>query len=80
MSTRTLDEATDAPHPAQWLDEIRLAIQDAREAKPFGRLIGERITDANLFHLAPLVCLKSRGRNVERKGGGSSHRNGVGEL
>jgi hypothetical protein len=50
--------------PAQWLDEICLAIQDARETKPFARLIGERITDANLFHLAPLVCLKFRGRRL----------------
>ena len=47
-----------------WLLEIRLAIRDAREAKPFGRLIGHPITDANLFHLAPLVCLKFRGRKL----------------
>jgi hypothetical protein len=47
-----------------WLLEIRLAIKDAREARPFGWLIGERITDANLFHLAPLVCLKFRGRKL----------------
>jgi hypothetical protein len=45
-----------------WLLEIRLAIKDAREAKPFSTLTGERITDANLFHLAPLICLKFRGR------------------
>lgn len=50
--------------PAAWLDEIRLAIRDAREAKPFGRLIGRRITDAHLFQLAPLVCLKFRGRKL----------------
>ena len=49
---------------AGWLKEIRLAIADAREAKPFGLLIGEPITDANLFHLAPLVCLKFRGRKL----------------
>jgi hypothetical protein len=48
--------------PAQWLKEIKLAIADAREAEPFGQLVGEPITDANLFHLAPLVCLKFRGR------------------
>jgi hypothetical protein len=48
--------------PVQWLDEIRLAIKDARATKPFGWLVGRRITDANLFHLAPLVCLKFRGR------------------
>jgi hypothetical protein len=47
--------------PAEWLDEIRLAIADARKTKPFGILTGQRITDANLFHLAPLVCLKFRG-------------------
>jgi hypothetical protein len=53
------------PHtPDGWLLEIRLAIRDAREAKPFGKLVGQRITDANLFHLAPLVCLKFRGRRL----------------
>ena len=50
--------------PDGWLLEIRLAIRDAREAKPFGTLIGQRITDANLFHLAPLVCLKFRARKL----------------
>src|SRR3954454_13322858 len=50
--------------PEGWLLEIRLAIKDAREAEPFGTLTGERITDANLFHLAPLVCLKFRGRKL----------------
>src|SRR6188768_1132522 len=47
-----------------WLLEIRLAIKDARETEPFSTLTGERITDANLFHLAPLVCLKFRGRRL----------------
>lgn len=47
--------------PEKWLQEIWLAIADAREAIPFGELIGESITDANLFHFAPLVCLKFRG-------------------
>ena len=47
--------------PDEWLDEITLAIADARETKPFGLLTGQRITDANLFHLAPLVCMKCRG-------------------
>ena len=50
---------------SDWFDEIKLAIADAREAEPFGRLIGEQITDANLFHLAPLVCLKFRGRKLK---------------
>ena len=47
-----------------WLAEIMAAIDDARETKPFGQLIGVPITDANLFHLAPLVCLKFRGRRL----------------
>ena len=50
--------------PAQWLMEIRLAIEDACDAEPFGQAVGEPITDANLFHLAPLVCLKFRGRKL----------------
>ena len=49
---------------SDWFDEIKLALADARGAKPFGWLIGERITNANLFHLAPLVCLKFRGRKL----------------
>ncbi len=53
--------------PKEWHDEIRLAIKDARAAKPFGWLVGQRITDANLFHLAPLVCLKFRGREQTGK-------------
>jgi hypothetical protein len=48
--------------PAEWLQEIVVAIADARETKAFGKLIGHRITEADLFHLAPLVCLKYRGR------------------
>ena len=35
---------------------------DARETQPFGKLIGHEITEANLFHLAPVVCSKFRGR------------------
>jgi hypothetical protein len=51
--------------PAQWLKEINLAIADAADAEPFGRAIGEVITEANLFHLAPLVCLKFRGKKLK---------------
>ena len=47
--------------PDDWLDEIKVAIADARKTKPFGLLTGQRITNANLFHLAPLVCMKFRG-------------------
>src|SRR4051812_6811872 len=51
--------------PDQWLKEILLAWQDAVEAKPFGGFMGDKITDAELFHLAPLVCLKFRGRKLK---------------
>jgi hypothetical protein len=53
------------PHTTEgWLLEIRLAIKDARDTEPFGKRTGQPITDANLFHLAPLVCLKFRGRKL----------------
>jgi hypothetical protein len=51
--------------PPEWLLEIKLAIGDASEAAPFGSLAGTEITAANLFHLAPLVCLKFRGRKLK---------------
>jgi hypothetical protein len=47
-----------------WLEEIVEAIADAAGTKPFGQIIGTPITDADLFHLAPLVCLKFRGREI----------------
>jgi len=52
---------------AQWLKEIRLAMADAREAIPFGQMIGHQMTEADLFHLAPQVCLKFRGRKATVK-------------
>ena len=51
--------------PGQWLKEIKLAIADAAETAPFGPLVGTEITAVNLFHLAPLVCLKFRGRKLK---------------
>jgi hypothetical protein len=48
--------------PGQWLKEILLAWKDARGTKPFARLTGMKLTDADLFQLAPLACLKFRGR------------------
>ena len=48
--------------PAQWLTEIVLAIADAAGAIPFGPMTGTEITTSTLFHLAPLVCLKFRGK------------------
>jgi hypothetical protein len=46
---------------AQWFEEIRIALADASDSKPFGILTGHPITDGTLFHLAPLVCLQFRG-------------------
>ena len=53
--------------PEGWLLEIRLAIKDAREIDPFGRVIFRPPPDAELFHLAPQVCLKFRGRKLESR-------------
>ena len=52
-------------NPVEWLEEIRAAIADASDTKPFGILTGHPITDANLFQLAPLVALKFRGRKTK---------------
>ena len=46
--------------PAEWLEEIKLSIADAA-GEPVDRLIREPDRAVNLFHLAPLVCLKFRG-------------------
>jgi len=51
--------------PAQWHKEINLAISDVAEAAPFGPMAGTEITPANLFHLAPVVCLKFRGKKLK---------------
>jgi hypothetical protein len=53
--------------PDQWLKAILLAWKDSRETKPFAHLTGTTLTDADLFHLAPLVCLKFRGRKLTGK-------------
>jgi hypothetical protein len=50
--------------PVEWLEEIRDAMLDACDTEPFGILSGHPITADNLFHLAPLVCLKFRGRKT----------------
>jgi len=45
----------------EWLNEIAAAYIDAKEAIPFGPLAGVKITESDLFQLAPVVCLKFRG-------------------
>lgn len=46
--------------PSGWLNEIVAAYGDAREAIPFGALTGQNITEGELYHVAPVVCLKVR--------------------
>lgn len=42
--------------------------RDAKEAQPFGELVGEPIAQSDLFHLAPHVFFKFRGlRSSKRK-------------
>lgn len=58
------DDSPQRPMPASagaWLEEIVAAYLDATEAMPFGPLVGRDITEAELFHLGPSVCLKFRG-------------------
>jgi len=46
--------------PEEWLEEIRRAFADAREAIPFGPLTDHAFGEEQLFHLAPAVALKFR--------------------
>ena len=57
--------------PDAWLDEIVVAYRDAAEAIPFGPMVDHDMTESDLFHLGPAVCLKFRGlkpsaANIER--------------
>jgi len=47
--------------PSEWLREIALAFNDARDAIPFGEMLGEALSESELFHIAPDVSLKFRG-------------------
>lgn len=44
-----------------WIKEIAKAYCDAFEAKPFGIFVGQNITEKDLFHMTPYLCLKFRG-------------------
>jgi len=48
----------------EWMNEIINAYGDAAEAIPFGPAANVEITERELFHLAPIVCIKFRG--IER--------------
>jgi len=53
--------------PRAWLEEIARAYKDAREAIPFGALVGQDVKPDDLFHMAPVICLKFRGLRLTRK-------------
>ncbi len=53
--------------PQQWVRDIDDALADAAEAIPFGPMAGGEITPADLFQLAPHVCIKFRGLRVTDK-------------
>lgn len=58
------DTSSARPVPAglaEWLHEINLAWDDAGESEPCGPLVGMKVTDATMFHLAPMVAFKFRG-------------------
>ena len=57
--------------PEAWIEEIRAAYADARDAIPFGPAAGQPFGEQELFHLAPAVALKfrklpSRGATLRR--------------
>lgn len=47
--------------PNDWISEIAEAYYDAYESMPFGILVGQNITEKDLFHMTPHICLKFRG-------------------
>ena len=52
--------------PREWIGEISVAYLDAHDAMPFGPLVGQVITENDLFQMAPQVCLKFRGIKASR--------------
>ena len=56
-----------AKSDSDWLNDIAEAYIDAREAIPFGPLTGTKIKESDLFHMAPMVCLKFRGIKATKK-------------
>jgi hypothetical protein len=53
--------------PLEWLEEIARAYMDAREAIHCGNFVGQVITEKNIYHMAPAVCLKFRGLKKSEK-------------
>ncbi|MCF7954449.1 MAG: hypothetical protein K9M75_01475 [Phycisphaerae bacterium] len=46
--------------PEEWFKEITLAYADAKETIPVSKITGTDMTEDELYHLAPAVCLKFR--------------------
>ena len=70
LTSRRLAKSASRPLPtsiAEWLVEIALAWMDAAESKPHGPKAVVKITDALMFHLAPMVALKFRGKKLTGK-------------
>ncbi len=53
--------------PNKWLVEIAEAYKDAEEAIPFGPAAGVNLSEDELFHIAPSVCIKFRGLKRSKK-------------
>ena len=51
----------------EWLKEITLAYADAKETIPVSEMTGVDMTEDDLYHLAPIVCLKFRGIKNTKK-------------
>ncbi len=51
----------------EWLREIADAYIDAKEAIPIAKLARKNVSEDDLFHLAPIACLKFRGIKQTKK-------------
>lgn len=51
----------------EWLNEINLAYTDAKETISVSAMTGVDMTEDDLYHLAPAVCLKFRGIKNTKK-------------
>ena len=53
--------------PEDWLQEITEAYADAKETISVSSITGVDMTEDDLYHLAPIVCLKFRGIKNTKK-------------
>ena len=50
-----------------WLTEIAVGYNDALETLPFAEIMGHKVSEKDLFQLAPPICLKFRGLPKTKK-------------